>query len=572
MTQLQALRERCREAGMLLQPPALNQLHVRVDDDGALLALGTDLRELGCHLVTLAGNDERELIDNCFTLTYLFSHPDEDLFLFVENPLNSNKYTSLYHLFPVLDPFERELADLMGLFPSNDGQPREVSPGSWLHDCYPLGLHPLRRELPMAAIRTMINRHRCQGDEPDHQLPGDGEWLLPVGPIHAGIIEPGRFLFRLAGEVVEELRIHLGYTHKGIERLFQTAYRLADGWQLAEHVSGDSAFAHSLAYCQAAEALGGVPPPEPAMVLRGILLELERMANHIGDCAALAHDVALDLPAAELSALRELLMRLNQQVTGHRLLRGLNRPGGIQLPHPLDAGAVQATVAHVASEFATLGTELAQSPAVRDRLQWIGILTRLQAQDLGVTGLVARASGIARDCRLLHPPRPYQDRAVRRLVERGMPPTRDPIQAREATAGDCLARLLARIREVEAAAGLIAHFASHSTLDSGEARYLAPIEFGPRQNYRFGLGIVEGWRGDIVYWLMQDKFGRIFRCKVRDPSMLNWPALKAAVEPHRLDEAYTRLHRPPGREAESILPDFPIINKSFNLSYSGNDL
>jgi Ni,Fe-hydrogenase III large subunit len=265
-------------------------------------------------------------------------------------------------------------------------------------------------------------------------------------------------------------------------------------------------------------------------------------------------------------------MRLNQQVTGHRLLRGLNRPGGIQLPHPLDAGAVQATVAHVASEFATLGTELAQSPAVRDRLQWIGILTRLQAQDLGVTGLVARASGIARDCRLLHPPRPYQDRAVRRLVERGMPPTRDPIQAREATAGDCLARLLARIREVEAAAGLIAHFASHSTLDSGEARYLAPIEFGPRQNYRFGLGIVEGWRGDIVYWLMQDKFGRIFRCKVRDPSMLNWPALKAAVEPHRLDEAYTRLHRPPGREAESILPDFPIINKSFNLSYSGNDL
>ena len=557
---------------MLLRPPASNQLYVRVVNDQSLEALGEDLRAHGYYPVTLAGSDERKLIDNCFKLTYLFSHPTEDLFLSVENPLVGNEYSGLCHLFPALDAFERELIDLMGILPGNRVQGQEVSRGSWLHDCYPPDLYPLRRDRSAAAIREAVERHDCQDAELEERLPGEGEWLLPVGPIHAGIIEAGQFLFRVAGEVVEELTIRLGYTHKGIERLFQTSYCLEDGWQLAERISGDSTFAHSLAYCQATEALVGVSPPEPALMLRGLFLELERMANHIGDCAALAHDVALDLPAAELSALRETLLQLNERLAGHRLLRGMNRPGGLLLPHPPDILDLSATVTYVASEFAALAKELAQAPAVRDRLQWIGILTRQRALALGVTGLALRASGVARDFRVQHPTGVYREQAIRKLSAQGLPTIDDSIGSREATAGDCLARLLARIREVETAARIIRYLSSQISQDSLRTRFLAPITFGPRSNYQFGLGYVEGWRGDVVYWLMQDKFGRIFRCKVRDPSMLNWPALKAAVEPHRLDEDYCHRNRPPSPEAESILPDFPVINKSFNLSYSGNDL
>jgi Ni,Fe-hydrogenase III large subunit len=430
----------------------------------------------------------------------------------------------------------------------------------------------LRRDQSTVAIREAIERHYGRRKEREVPAPPDGEWLLPVGPVHAGVVEPGRFLFRLAGEVVEALTIRLGYTHKGIERLFQTAFRLEDGWRLAEHVSGDSAFAHSLAYCRAAEALAEARPLREAELLRGLFLELERMANHVGDCGALAHDVAHDVAASELSALRERLLQLNQEVAGHRLLRGLNRPGGIILPQALDVRRIQAMVRDVATLFARLAGELAQLPAFRDRLQWIGVLTRQQALDLGVTGLVARASGVRRDFRVQHPVGIYEEQAIQELVAGGLPPDEASIEAREATAGDSLARFLIRWHEVASSAQIIETVLAQPELGSSARRFVEPVAFRPERNFEFGLGCVEGWRGDIVYWLMQDKFGRIYRCKVRDPSVLNWAGLKAAVEPHRLDDDYVQRHKPPRPEADSIVPDFPVINKSFNLSYAGHDL
>lgn len=307
-------------------------------------------------------------------------------------------------------------------------------------------------------------------------------------------------------------------------------------------------------------------------MLRALFLELERMANHIGDCGALAHDVAYDVVASELAALRERLLQLNADLAGHRLLRGLNRPGGIRLPQALDLDRARREVRQVAGEFWDLANDLIQLPAFRNRMQWTGILTRRQALDLGATGLAARASGVGRDCRLRHSAGAYQQEAIRELVEQGLSCDVDSIRGREATAGDALARFLMRAREAASSAQVVQYILAQPELDSADTHLVTPPEFRPRRNFEFGLGYVEGWRGDIIYWLMQDKFGRIYRCMVRDPSMLNWPALKAAVELHELDADYRERHKPPGDSAESIVADFPVINKSFNLSYAGVDL
>ncbi|OQY28765.1 MAG: hypothetical protein B6243_11790 [Anaerolineaceae bacterium 4572_5.2] len=188
--------------------------------------------------------------------------------------------------------------------------------------------------------------------------PAAGEWLLSVGPVHAAVIEPGRFLFRLGGEMIEEVGIQLGYTHKGIERLFQVDRALENGWQLAEHVSGDSSFAHSMAYCQAVENLARIQIPPQAILLRGLFLEFERLANHIGDCGALARDVAMDMAASEMAAL----------------------PGGVQLPGTLDIEKIAKTIAEIDTAFTFLGRQVQQKPGFRDRAINTGILTRQRAR------------------------------------------------------------------------------------------------------------------------------------------------------------------------------------------------
>ncbi|HEY85062.1 MAG TPA: hypothetical protein G4N96_08145, partial [Chloroflexi bacterium] len=436
-------------------------------------------------------------------------------------------------------------------------------------DVYPPDLYPLRRNRTTAALKQAIQQYRpLSADAPrlKEPQPAAGEWLLSVGPVHAAVIEPGRFLFRLGGEMIEEVGIQLGYTHKGIERLFQVDRALENGWQLAEHVSGDSSFAHSMAYCQAVENLARIQIPPQAILLRGLFLEFERLANHIGDCGALARDVAMDMAASEMAALREKVLRLNLHATGHRLLRGVNRPGGVQLPGTLDIEKIAKTIAEIDTAFTFLGRQVQQKPGFRDRAINTGILTRQQAANLGATGLAARASGLERDFRLRHPFGIYQDAAFRQIIRRQSLPL-------EATAGDVFARFLIRWYEAQTSAIVIRKILAHLKKTAGQqTSFTTPIEFRRIQNYEFGLGYVEGWRGDIVYWLMKDKFQGIYRCKARDPSTLNWAALKAALNPHPLDNEYIERHKAPQRAVETIIADFPIVNKSFNLSYSGNDL
>jgi Ni,Fe-hydrogenase III large subunit len=514
-------------------------------------------------LVTALANDENELEDQCFKLYYLFSHPGDDLFLIIETLLErgSSEYASIYSIYPAIAPFEQEITDFFGLYPKEHSE--RASRHQYLHECYPTDFYPLRRDKTLEDIHKSLEGYRSppvnsQGDE---QPPPEGEVYLPIGPIHAGVIEPGHFLFRIGSEVIEGVSIRLGYTHKGIERLFQTNYTLQDGWRLAEQVSGDSSFAHSMAYCQAVEVLAGTAISTEATLLRGLFLELERMANHIGDGAALAHDMALDVVASELAVLREEVMMMNGRLAGNRFLRGLNRPGGVLLPNPLNTLDIQSVVSRVSTHVLEMSCLLIERNDFRERTINIGVLPSSTAEKIGVTGLIARASGVERDFRVQHPFGPFASEQVSTLIQDHAQDSRLlPVMHRPMT-GDVFSRFLMRIQEISLSSQLIEKFLEACS-PSQACDFRRPINLSKIPNFEFGLGYVEGWRGDIVYWVMKDKFERIYRCKVRDPSTLNWPGLKSAVEPQKVNEEWV----------ETMLADFPIINKSFNLSYSGNDL
>ncbi len=568
-----SLRELCQSFGTELHSRIPNQMHFLVTDGQRLLKLGEHLRNENFYLVTAFANDERELEDHSFKIYYLFSHPVQDLFLFIEQvlPPEKEEYESLEPSFPAVAPFEREMAELFGLFPSQAAHPSRRA--SFLHAPALGSLYPLRRDCSQSEIQAALAGFPAPLANPGGSPPllPEGEMFLPVGPIHAGVIEPGVFLFRMGNETrVEELQIHLGYTHKGIERQFQNRFDLQTGWRLAEGVSGDSAFAHSLAYCQAVEALAGVVVPAEASLLRGVFLELERVANHIGDCAALAHDMALDLPASDMAVLREKCLRLHSEIAGDRFLRGMNRPGGVLLPQPLEPGKIIKAVAKIIQEYLGLARLLTELNGFRERTIQVGVLSKEQATQIGVTGLVARASGIERDFRIQHPFGPYGQPNAQGLLRTQMTGNRLlDLMSREMR-GDVFSRFLMRVQEVNLSAHLIDHFLEQWPM-TDSTDFCLPLELERVNAFDFGIGYAEGWRGDVIYWVMKDKFNRIYRCKVRDPSTLNWPGLKVAMEPQTAVAPQSSNLNQPTRW-ETALADFPIINKSFNLSYSGNDL
>jgi Ni,Fe-hydrogenase III large subunit/Ni,Fe-hydrogenase III component G len=557
-----------QSGGQVLNLSTANQVLGQVQEPSALFNLAAYLQNHSFHLVTVVANDERELEDHCFKLYYLFSHPDLDLFFTIEYllPPGAETYPSIYPHFSAVDPFEREIQAMFGLCPQGQRQ-NAVRSDSWLTTAFPLDLYPLRRDQTTAKLKQKMEDYHQAGPHREARLDklqlGDGEVFVVVGPIHKDIIESARFVFKTAGEIIEDVLLCLGYTHKGIERIFQAKLTLREGWKLAEQVSGDSSFAHSLAYCRAVESLAGLEPPQPAQMLRGLFLELERIYNHVGDIAALAHDVAREVIASDLAVIREELLTLNATVSGSRFLRGLNRPGGLILPQPLETAEISATLTGCLLQFNTLADSLAGDSKFRDRLINTGVLIGPMALQLGVTGLVARASGLKRDYRRAHPSGVYREAWVQTELDRSGSEF-SPLSLEEAHTGDTYARFLTRYQEVQTAAKII-----HQILDRWETHphrsgteFLAEVQFNPADNFTFAVGYAEGWRGEVVYWLMQDKLGHIYRCKVRDPSLLNWPALRHAVIPHEIK----------GKPQETLLVDFPLINKSFNLSGSGNDL
>jgi Ni,Fe-hydrogenase III large subunit len=353
-----------------------------------------------------------------------------------------------------------------------------------------------------------------------------------VGPVHAGIIEPGHFRFHAVGETVLNLEQHLGYVHKGIEFLAQG--RDVDSLaRLAGRISGDSTVAHTWAACQALERARHIDVPERALWMRALMAERERIANHLGDIGAICNDVGFSFAQAQLTRIRELWLRENQRAWGHRLLMDRIVPGGVSVDVAPDTlAAMVESAALLAVEFEALIERLEASESLEDRLMTTGRLTQQQAQALGVVGYVGKASGLDYDVRRHSPYAPY-----------------DQLEIKVPTfhAGDVAARAKVRADEVIVSLRLIERIVD--SMPGGAIRSQAG--FGGEA--AIGLGIVEGWRGEIVTFVRLEASGKVSRFFPRDPSWLLWPALELLQQ-------------------DNIVPDFPVCNKSVNGSYSGQDL
>jgi Ni,Fe-hydrogenase III large subunit len=412
---------------------------------------------------------------------------------------------------------ERAINDLFGL--SAEGLPdtrRWLDHGNW-------GLR-----FPLGERIDALSK-----SEPYRFLPveGDGVHQIAVGPVHAGIIEPGHFRFTASGETVVRLEQRLGYTHKGIEGLM-TGASLERAVQLAGRVSGDSTVACAFAFSKAAEAALELVVPDRAVWLRALLAELERLANHLGDIGAVCNDASFVLMHAHCSVLRESVLRTCEAAFGHRLMRDIIVPGGVAREFGDDkAEIIQATLDNIRLRFPALIELYDNTASLQDRTVDTGLLKPALATQYAAGGYIGRASGRAFDARrtLGYPPYDRLRFEVPVLHE-----------------GDVNARVWIRIREVEQSLALIDQILGG--LPAGPSR----TDFGHWPELREGMAVVEGFRGDVLVWLrLRD--GRIERCHLRDPSWFQWPLLEAVVE-------------------NNIVADFPLCNKSFNCSYSGHDL
>jgi Ni,Fe-hydrogenase III large subunit len=461
----------------------------------------------------VAAHDDGGVLRIVYLLTT--AHPRPLVELTVRIPADQARLPSMARLSFSAGRFEREMHDLFGVVPVDHPLPRRLV----RHQHWPAGWYPMRRDAGPPPPFTAADPF------PFVTVEGAGVFEIPVGPVHAGLIEPGHFRFSVVGETIIKLKARLWFAHRGVEKLLEGTPP-ATGVNIAERISGDTSVGHALAYSLAVEDALGLRLPPEGQLLRSALLELERLYNHVADVGALANDVGFGIANAHALRIRERLLRINALVAGHRLLRGTIAPGVAtvaRLPDPRELTAIADDIEEVCE------LTLANS-VVRDRFTGTAVLTAAQAHDLGCLGLVARASGVAIDARADHP-----------LVE--LP----GLTAQTRTTGDVLARYLLRRDEIQSSVRLLEQLLPE--LQPGCVRAAAPDR---RRQRASGVGITEGWRGTIVH-RVEIARDRLTRVKVVDPSWFNWPALPVAL-------------------ADTIVPDFPLVNKSFNLSYAGNDL
>lgn len=488
-----------------------NQLRtvcVAIADEGGLLQ-------------ALWGSDERDR-EGDFLIRVALQHAEE--LLIVELPVTEaeSAFPNLSEIFPAAARMQRAVDDMLGLTARN-GDSR-----SWLrHSAWPVDYFPLRRDAgePVSSI-TKDEHYRFVS------VKGDGVHEIAVGPVHAGIIEPGHFRFSVVGEKVLRLEERFGYTHKGIEKRFDSL-PLREGQRLAARISGDSAVAFSWAYCMAVEALCGITPPARALWLRALCLERERIANHLGDLGALGNDAGFAVGLAQFSRLKEDLLRANLIAFGARYLMDTVVPGGTAVN--LDDAQRRRLLDAIPSLIAELGTlrDIYDDHAgLQDRFNGTGRVTPALAKQLGIVGLAGRASNQPLDLRSGYPITPYDKLVVRVCTQSG---------------GDVAARVAIRFDEILESLRLSQMILENLPADGVQTSLPQPA---PGQ---LGVGWIEGWRGPVLIVLEAGEDGCIRRCHPHDPSWQNWPVLEHAV-------------------IGNIVPDFPLINKSFNLSYSGQDL
>jgi Ni,Fe-hydrogenase III large subunit len=435
--------------------------------------------------------------------------------LSLECPDRSFPSIGSYH--PPAIRLERAAYDLFGL--SSEGLP-DIRP--WLdHGAWDIRF-PLGHRI---STLPKPNPYRFLPVE------GDGIHEIPVGPVHAGIIEPGHFRFTASGETVVRLEQRLGYTHKGVEGLMAGA-DLDRGAQLAGRVSGDSTVAYGYAFSRAAEAALEIIVPDRAVWLRALAGELERLANHLGDIGAICNDASFVLMHAHCSVLRESVLRAANEGFGHRLMRDVIVPGGVSRDLSEHGKKfLQATLDNIRKRFPVLVELYDNTASLQDRTFGTGVLKSALANQYAAGGYIGRASGRAFDARHNFAYPPYDDLLF------DVPVLNE---------GDVNARVWIRVREVEQSLSLIGQILEG--LPEGPSK--TPVKHA--QGSSEGMAIIEGFRGDVLVWLRLRE-GRIERCHLRDPSWFQWPLLEAAIE-------------------DNIVADFPLCNKSFNCSYSGQDL
>lgn len=497
-----------------MSPVVTERVDVGRDD---LVAEVARLLAKGWRLALVAAHED----EDCFRVVYLFLRPtNQRRELIVTVAPDDAWVPTLAGLSYPAGRFEREVRDLYGIRPQGHPLPhRIVRHGHWPTGWYPM----LRGADPAPRFEPDL------GSYPFLEVQGDGVYEIPVGPIHAGLIEPGHFRFSVVGETILRMKARLWFVHRGVEKLFEGRTPVA-GTELAERISGDTAVGHTLAYAMAVEEALGLEVDEQARVARALLLELERLYNHISDLGAIANDVGFGIVHAHTQRLREILLRHNRALTGHRLLRGGVIVGGARLVSLPDVALIRA----VSAETAEVVDNTLGHPVVADRFTGTAVLRPEQAEHLGVLGYVARASGLRIDARVDHPFVGFEE----------------PIETATEDTGDVRGRFLVRAREVAMSASMV----SALTLRLSESSVTVPLdEAQERTPGAAGIGVVEAWRGTLCHRVELDAQGHLRRVKVVDPSFFNWPALPIAL-------------------ADTIVPDFPLANKSFNQSYAGNDL
>jgi Ni,Fe-hydrogenase III large subunit len=439
--------------------------------------------------------------------------------LVISLPAAHGRFPSVAYTHAPALRLERTIRDLYGLEP--EGCPDErrwLDHGRW-------GLrHPLgRAETADAAGDTYV--FLTAEGPPLHQI--------PVGPVHAGIIEPGHFRFTANGETVVRLEERLGYVHKGIDQLMIDA-PVAQAARLAGRISGDSTVAYALAFARAVEAAQGIEPPQRAIWLRALMAELERLANHLGDIGAVCNDASFSLIHAHCGILRELVLRTSHTCFGHRLMMDRIVPGGVAADLDRDCiAAVRTLVRTIRRRFPELVELYDNTASLQNRTVTTGVLSAELARRYGAGGFVGRASGRTFDARKSPGYAPY-------------PALLFDVPHR--TAGDVDARVWVRIEEVGQSLALI-----EQILDRLPDGAIMAAADGGGGDGAEGMALVEGFRGDVLAWVRLGPGGTVARCHMRDPSWLQWPLLEAAIE-------------------GNIVADFPLCNKSFNCSYSGHDL
>ncbi len=476
-------------------------------------------------LRTVVCTDERK-VNGHFTLRYMFEGNGK--FSIVETQVD-DRFPSVSRSIPAANWYEREIKDMFGLVPEGHPDPR---PLFLFPENYPEDFHPLRKDCDLNLSNYDFNPRRYSYK----QVEGEGIFEMLVGPIHAGIIEPGHFRFSLIGEPIINLEIRHGWNHKGIEKLFESrTYK--EGVKLSEVVSGDSSFSHSLAFISAVEDLMNVTLPEKAVFIRMLFSELERFNNHVSDFGFIFGEIGYSFGTKRAEILREKLLRLNKLLCGSRFLKGINRIGGVNVDITDDKiKAIREGISSIYREFLELVRLTENSADILDRYETTGKIRLDTVKELSLVGIVARASGLKTDTRANMPYLNYAD---------------VPFDIMTMTEGDAYARAMLRTKEAGQSIRIMDYLLSKIENLKGKAIY-NNSKSNPKP-YDYAVSSIEGHRGNITYFVMAGEDDKPFRVKVRDPSFVNWQSIQLAV-------------------LGDIVADFPLINKSMNLSYAGNDL